>query len=278
MHRLLQGPLIPIAIVVIGILSGVLPPSVPALWAVAVVSALLAVWFLVRAYGWRPAGTFAVVAVAISFGTETILVNPMGLLTHHSHPQLAGVAVLALIQDFVMVAASYILACALLPSGGLLTRAVGSGVLLLVATLISGPFASTLGYYTYNPPFAAWGESLGLEQVPSVPWAEPIGNSMIAVLTAFLFGAFGSFRRGERRFSPKWAALFFSTQALPGWAWAARTERWGLFAVGTVLLTGIVGLTVWRELTAATDDRSQVETGVRDYRAQPAPTADLPRE
>jgi hypothetical protein len=248
MGQLLLNYLIPVGIVIIGILSGVLPsPSVPALWAIGLVCALLAVWFLVHAYGLGRTAFFAAVALGFSFCTEYVLVNPLGILTHYSQPQLAGAAMLALLQDFVMVAASYILAAALFSSGGILTRAVASGAILLLATLVSGPFASTLGYYTYNEPFLAWGQSIGLEGVPPVPWAEPIGNPIIPMLTTIAFEGIVAPRR-ERRFSPKWAALFFSSQTLPAWAWTAQMGLWGHFALSTLLLAAIVALTIRAEL------------------------------
>jgi hypothetical protein len=195
---------------------------------VGIVCALLAVWFLVHAYGWGRTAFFAAVAVGFSFCTEFVLVNAMGLLTHYSQPQLAGVAMLALLQDFVMVAASCILAGALFSSGGILTRAVASGAILLIATLVSGPFASTLGCYTYNEPFRAWGQSIGLEGVPPVPWAELIGNPVIPILTTIAFEGIVAPRREQRRFSPKWAALFFSSQTLAAWAWTAQMGLWGI--------------------------------------------------
>jgi hypothetical protein len=78
----------PVAIVTIGVVSGVLPPpSVSALWTFGVVSAVCAVWLLVHSYGWAQAGIFAVVAIVVSFCTEFILVNPMALLVHYSHPR-----------------------------------------------------------------------------------------------------------------------------------------------------------------------------------------------
>jgi len=111
---------------------------------------------------------------------------------------------------------------------------------MLVTTLVAGPFPSTLGYYTYNMPFIAWGESLGLARVPPVPWAEPIGMFVLAFVTTIVFAACGP-RKGERRRpSPKWAALlYFNGQVLPGWAWAAYTQRWELFAVCTVPLAAL---------------------------------------
>jgi hypothetical protein len=139
-----------------------------------------------------------------------------------------------------MVAASYILACALLPTRGAFAKAAGSGTLLLAATLIAGPPASTLGYYTYNFPFLPWTTSLGIQSAPAVPWAEPIGNPIIVFLTTIVFEGFASLRHDERPFSVKWAALLYSTQVLAAWAWTGCHEYWMLFAVSTVLLTGLV--------------------------------------
>ena len=90
-HRLLNYA-IPVGAVVIGILGGVLPPpSLPVLWAVGILDALLAAWFLVAIYGWGRASLYAVIAVAFSFGAEYALIS-VGLLTHLTAPQLAGVA------------------------------------------------------------------------------------------------------------------------------------------------------------------------------------------
>ncbi len=238
-HRLLNYA-IPVGAVVIGILGGVLPPpSLPVLWAVGILDALLAAWFLVAIYGWGRASLYAVIAVAFSFGAEYALIS-VGLLTHLTAPQLAGVAALNLLQDFFAVASPYLFACALLPSGGVLARAFGAAVIMLVTTVVAGPFASTLGYYTYNPPFLAWGESLGPARIPPVPWAEPLGMFVLAFVTTIVFAACGPGKRERRRPSPKWAALlYFNGQVLPGWAWAAYTARWGLFLPGSVLLAGL---------------------------------------
>jgi hypothetical protein len=78
MRQLLLNYRIPVGIVIIGILSGVLPAlSVPALWVIGIVCALMAVWFLVQAYGWGRTAFFAGVALVFSFCTEYVLVNPM---------------------------------------------------------------------------------------------------------------------------------------------------------------------------------------------------------
>jgi hypothetical protein len=245
----------PVAIVTIGVGSGVLPPpSIPALWTLGVITAVCAIWLLVHSYGWAQAGIFALVAVAVSFCTEFILVNSMALLVHYSHPQVAGVSTLALLQDFIMVAASYILACALLPTGGVIAKAAGSGALLLAATLIAGPPASTLGYYTYNSPFDPWTGSLGIQSAPPVPWAEPIGNPIIVIVTAIVFEGFASLWPKERAFSVKWAALLYSTQVLAAWAWTACHEYWMLFAVSTVLLAGLVAWIVRVGWTGVADE------------------------
>jgi hypothetical protein len=247
----------PLAIVMLGVVSGVLPPpSVPALWTFGVISAVGAIWLLVHSYGWAQAGIFAVVALTASFCTELILVNPLALLVHYSRPQVAGVSALALLQDFVMVAASYVFACALLPRGGVFAKAAGSAILLLMATLIAGPPASTLGYYTYNPPFLPWTESLGIPSAPPVPWAEPIGNPIIVILTTIVFEGFASLRHAERPFSVKWAALLYSTQVLAAWAWIACHEYWTLFAVSTALLAGIVACIVRAGWTGASNEPS----------------------
>jgi hypothetical protein len=255
MGRFFLNIVAPLAIVMIGVVSGVLPPpSVPALWAFGVITAVCAIWLLVHSYGWAQAGIFAAVAIAVSFCTEFILVNPMALLVHYSHPQVAGVSALALLQDFVMVAASYVFACALLPTGGVFAKAAGSGTLLLAATLIAGPPASTLGYYTYNPPFLSWPADLGIQPAPPVPWAEPIGNPIIVILTSIVFAGFASLRHDERPFSVKWAALLYSTQVLAAWAWIACRGYWMLFAVSTVLLAGIVAWSVRAGWTGARNE------------------------
>ena len=152
---------------------------------------------------------------------------------------------LNLLQDFFAVACPYILSCALLPSGGVLARAFGAAVIMLVTTFVAGPFASTLGYYAYNEPFLAWGESLGLARVPAVPWAEPMGMFVLAFATTLVFAAGGPGNRERGRFSPKWASLlYFNGQLLPAWAWAGRTTRWGLFMPGSVLLAGLAVLSL----------------------------------
>jgi hypothetical protein len=240
MRGLLTSYAIPVAAVVIGILGGVLPPpTLPVLWVVGILDALLAAWYLVYVYGRGRAIVYAVIAVVFSFSAEYALIS-IGLLTHLTAPQIAGVAALNLLQDFFAVASPYIFACALLPCGGVLARAFAAAVIMLVTTLVGGPFASTLGYYIYNAPFLAWGESLGLARVPRLPWAEPIGMFVLAFATTIAF-AVCSQGKGERRWaSPKWAALlYFNGQALPGWAWAAYTQRWELFAVCTVPLVGL---------------------------------------
>ena len=156
-HRLLNYA-IPVGAVVIGILGGVLPPpSLPFLWAVGILDALLAAWFLVYTYGWARASVYALIAVVFSFSAEYTLIS-VGLLTHLTAPQLAGVAAINLLQDFFAVTSPYLFACALLPSGGVLARALGAAVIMLVTTFVAGPFPSTLGYYAYNAPFLAWGK------------------------------------------------------------------------------------------------------------------------
>jgi hypothetical protein len=68
---------------------------------------------------------------------------------------------------------------------------------------------------------------------------------VLAIVTTVAFCACGA-RNGERRKpSSNWAALmYFNGQVLPGWAWAAYTQRWQLFAVGTVLLAGLTTFTL----------------------------------
>jgi len=44
---------------------------------IGIVCALMAVWFLVQAYGWGRTAFFAGVALVFSFCTEYVLVNPM---------------------------------------------------------------------------------------------------------------------------------------------------------------------------------------------------------
>jgi hypothetical protein len=244
---------VPLLGLFIGILFGVMPPpSLAVGWAGSVISTALTGWMPLSSLGWARAGTYIGVALACSCCMEYTFVNLRDILTHFTHPQLAGVAALAPLADFLAVAAAYALACALLPSRGALAQAAGAAVCTLIAMIVVGPWESSLGYYTYNPPFLAWADSLGLQQVPPVPWEEPLGMAALALVVTMVAAVIGPRRPRGRSFSVKWAGLlFFSTQALPGWAWAAHTRRWELFALDTVLLAGLAALTLRLALAAA---------------------------
>jgi hypothetical protein len=241
MRRWLLDYAVPVGALLIGPVSSVLVPPTPAgLWAETIIATVLTVWFLAYAQGWRRAAAFVGIALAFSFCMEYTFVNVIGILTHYTQPQFAGVPVLAPLQDFLAVAACHIFACALLPTRGVLPKVVGTTVLMLIAMFVAGPWESVLGFYTYNAPFLGWGDSLGLGQVPPVPWAEPIGMSLLAGITTVVFEALASPGRARRPFSLTWAGvLYFGAQTLPAWAWAGYTARWGLFMPGTVLLAGL---------------------------------------
>jgi hypothetical protein len=262
MRPLLLGYVVPILAILTGVLGGILsPPSEAVLWGVGILDALLAVWILVYAYGWGRAALYAAVAVALSFCAEYALIAA-GLLTHLTRPDFFGVAALNLVQDFFAVASPYLLACALLPAGGVISRSLAAGAIMLITTIVGGPFAVTLGYYIYNEPFQAWGDNIGLRDVPRVPWAEPIGMFILAVATTAIFAALTSSKTEIRALSPKWTALlYFHGQVLPGWAWAGYTGRWGLFALGTVLLTGLACLAFRASLVAAKDNKECAPAG-----------------
>ena len=160
---------VPVAAVATGIFGGLLPPpSLTALWIVAVLDALLAGWFLVYIYGWRRATVYAIIAVVFAFGAEYALIS-VGLLTHLAAPQLVGVAVLNLLQDFFAVACPYILSCALLPSGGVLARAFGAAVIMLRDHLRGRPVREHARLLRLQRTLLAWGESLGLAGSPLCP-------------------------------------------------------------------------------------------------------------
>jgi hypothetical protein len=176
-------------------------------------------------------------------------------LTHFTQPQLGGVAALNLVQDFFAVASPYIFACALLPSSGILPKAFGAAFIMLITTIVGGPFASTLGYYTYNEPFSAGGDVLHLADVPRLPWAEPIGMFLLAIVTTVAFWACGRAKGEKQPFSAKWTALlYFNGQVLPGWAWAAYTGRWEFFGLCTVLLGVLAALTFRAGFAAAKEN------------------------
>jgi hypothetical protein len=258
MRPLHFGYVIPSLAILTGLLGGVLPPPSEAmLWGVGILDALLAAWILVDAYGWGRAALYAVVAITLSFCAEYALIAA-GLLTHLTRPDLFGVAALNLLQDFFAVAAPYILACALLPAGGVISRSLAAAVIMLITTFVGGPFAVTLGYYTYNEPFHAWGDYVGLSDVPRVPWAEPMGMFILAIATTAVFAGLTFSKPEERALSPKWTALlYFHGQVLPGWAWAAYTGHWGLFVLGTVLLMGLACFAL-RAIYVAPKDKSGI--------------------
>jgi hypothetical protein len=262
MRPLLLGYFVPSLAILTGVLGGVLPPPSDAtLWGVGILDALLAAWILVYALGWGRAALYAVIAVTSSFCAEYALIAA-GLLTHLTRPDLFGVAALNLVQDFFAVAAPYILACALLPTGGVISRSLLAAIIMLITTIVGGPFAVTLGYYTYNEPFHAWGDNVGLSDVPRVPWAEPVGMFILAIATTALFAALSFSKTEKRAMSPKWTALlYFHGQLLPGWAWAAYTGRWGLFALATVLLTGLACLALRASWVASKEKTETASAG-----------------
>src|SRR5262249_28726188 len=148
--------------------------------------------------------------VVSSFGAEYVAVNSVGLLTHHTYPQLAGVSVLALIQDFFTFAFVFALAAALTPAGGTIARGAAAGFVMLVVVLVTGPWIITWEYYVYNQPFTAWPASLGMAEVPSVPWGEPIAFVLYAVVTMLVFDGVRRWRGlGENGFSLKWTSVVF---------------------------------------------------------------------
>jgi hypothetical protein len=228
------------------------PTSLAVGWVGTIVSTALTGWLLVYSLGWSRAVTFIGVALACSCCMEYTFVNLTGILTHFTYPQMAGVAALAPLADFLAVAAAYSLACALQPSRGALAQATGAALCMLIAMIVVGPWESSLGYYAYNPPFLAWADSLGLRQFPPVPWEEPLGMAALAFVATLLAAVIEPGRPSGRSFSMRWSSLlFFSTQALPGWAWAAHTRRWELFVLDTVLLAGLVALTLKPVMAAA---------------------------
>jgi NAD(P)-dependent dehydrogenase (short-subunit alcohol dehydrogenase family) len=264
MRHLLIAYLIPIAALALGLLMGTLPPpTVPALSTVSILGFVAAFGFVVYAQGWARAGIYVAIVAVLSFCAEFTLVNPAGLLTHFTYPQLGGVLMLALLQDTLVIAASYIFASALLTSRGVLATAAAAATITLVTALVAGPWGTTLGYYVYNQPFDSWPENLGLHDVPPVPWGEPIGLVVLSFITTCIFDAFGSRGMAARRLSPKWAGiLYFGSQALPAWAWAAYTGRWELFVLGAALLTALAAVAFWAELFAvAVKQQTRVRQG-----------------
>jgi hypothetical protein len=235
---------------------------VPALWTFSVIAFLLVAGFVVYSQGWARAGIYVGVVAVFSFVAEFTLVNPEGLLTHLTYPQLGGVSMLALLQDVLVIAASYLLVSALLASRGVVEKAGGAATITLVTAIVAGPWGTTLGYYIYNQPFHSWGESLGLRDVPPVPWDEPIGLVVLAFVTTILFEAFGSLGHAGRRLSPKWGGLlYFSSQAMPGWAWTAYTGRWEYLALSSVLIAGLASVTCWKAVAAERKKPTPVQPG-----------------
>jgi hypothetical protein len=109
--------------------------------------------------------------------------------------------------------------------------------------------------HTYNEPFSAWGDVLHLADVPRLPWAEPIGMFLLAIVTTVAFWACGRAKGEKQPFSAKWTALlYFNGQVLPGWAWAAYTGRWEFFGLCTVLLGVLAALTFRAGFAAAKEN------------------------
>jgi hypothetical protein len=210
----------------------------------------VALWLFVRSYDWDTTSLYAVIVVATFFGAEYVAVNSLGLLSHRTYPQLAGVSVLALIQDFYTSAFVFALAAALTPAAGTIARGAVAGFLMLVVVLVTGPWVVTWGYYLYHQPFTSWPATLGIAQVPAVPWEEPIAFVLCAVVTTLVFDGLRKWRGlGENGFSLKWASLvFFGLVVVPGWVWSGQQGHWHLFALGTVLLAVTGVLVTWRAL------------------------------
>src|SRR5262249_37046594 len=142
--------------IVVGILSGLSPPPAqPAVWVGSLFYTSVALWLFIRSCSWAATFLYAGFIVVSSFGAEYVAVNSVGLLTHHTYPQLAGVSVLALIQDFFPFAFVFALAAALMPAGGTIARGAAAGFVMLVVVLVTGPWIVTWGYYVYNQPFTA---------------------------------------------------------------------------------------------------------------------------
>ena len=248
--RLLTWVVVP-GTVVLGILAGFSPPPAqPALWAGSLFYYSVALWLFVRSYDWDTTSLYAVIVVATFFGAEYVAVNSLGLLSHRTYPQLAGVSVLALIQDFYTSAFVFALAAALTPAAGTIARGAVAGFLMLVVVLVTGPWVVTWGYYLYHQPFTSWPATLGIAQVPAVPWEEPIAFVLCAVVTTLVFDGLRKWRGlGENGFSLKWASLvFFGLVVVPGWVWSGQQGHWHLFALGTVLLAVTGVLVTWRAL------------------------------
>jgi hypothetical protein len=248
--RFLNGVVIP-GTVFLGILAGLSPaPAAPALWVGTLFYNSVALWMFVRSYGWATTSLYAVIVIAGFFGAEYVAVNSLGLLSHRTCPQLAGVSVLALIQDFYTSAFVFALAAALTPAGGAIARGTAAGTVMLVVVLVTGPWVITWEYYSYRAPFTAWPASLGMAQVPAVPWEEPIGFVLYAVVTTLVFEGVRRWRGlSERPFSLKWTSVvFYGFIVVPGWVWAANQRHWPLFALGAVLLAEVGVLITWRGL------------------------------